>query len=87
MDRKSIFTLIAIYGLVAGIGFFARNDPSADTATSVDSTAAYIIQGGSAEGLADALEYPVMTLTSPIVVRKPLKNFPNRISTLTSWTS
>jgi len=53
MDRKSVLTFIAIYCLVAGIGFLSSKNSAKATAAPVD--AAYIVQAESASAAAHAV--------------------------------
>ena len=53
MDRKSVITFVAIYAVVAGIGFFSLRNSAAATAAPKD--AAYIVQADSAAAAALAV--------------------------------
>jgi hypothetical protein len=47
MDRKTIFTFIAIYGFVGGIGVFATSDAPRQEAPAPETTSSFIVQGES----------------------------------------
>ena len=52
MNRKIIFSFIAIYCLAAGLGFFLSDDRQSED----EVIATYILQGESTEAVADAVE-------------------------------
>ena len=54
MDRKTVITFIAVYSLVAGIGFFSRGDNVVEQPV-VEEAASYIIEGESVEEVAAAV--------------------------------
>lgn len=54
MNRKVIFTFIAIYGLAAGLGFFLSGDSKDESAA--EQTASYILQGKSTEAVIEAVQ-------------------------------
>ena len=49
MHRKSVFTFIAIYSLVAGIGFFASSETTDATTKTVEETVSFIVEADSVE--------------------------------------
>jgi len=54
MDRKTIFTFIAVYSLVAGIGYFSQAE-SIETAPVAEESSSFIIEGESIEEVAAAV--------------------------------
>ena len=55
MDRKIVITFIAIYSLVAGMGFFLSGYPQAEATPVVEQSASYILQGESTEVVAEVV--------------------------------
>lgn len=53
MDRRSIITFIAVYGLATGIGFLSSTDAAEATTAPTDTS--YIVQAESAEAAAQAV--------------------------------
>jgi hypothetical protein len=55
MTRKSVYSFIAIFSFVAGIGYFSSNPVSVEETLVVDTTSSYIVQGQSTQAVAMAV--------------------------------
>lgn len=55
MDRKVIFSFIAIYSIAAGLGYFFASNDQFVTVADVNEPASYILQGETTFAVAEAV--------------------------------